>query len=166
MTRMFAAAALAAAAVLPATAGAVPPTNSSVPVGSTAACFVIATPALPATCNFVGAGSDDVGVGGVSTGTYSITHQRKVVHCTNHAVDGFGLETVIDKSGSGTPIGSQTSFLSGVVFTLTVTGNGFAAVGGKGTPGADMASDPVVPSGTNYAGSEDGTGGRGLGDPC
>jgi hypothetical protein len=169
MKRFIAAAALAASAAVPATAGALPPGNSSVPVGSTAACFVVATPAAPAICNFIGAGSGDVGVGGFSTGGYTITHQRKVAVCdaTTNTVSGYKLQTVTDDSQSGTNyIGSQDSYAKGVVFTLTVNGEGFAAVGGQGTPGADMASDPAVGPAPGYAGAEDGTGGAHAGDAC
>jgi len=167
MKGLFIAAALGAAALLPATAGAVPPGNTSVPLGSTAACFVVATPAAPATCNFIGAGSSDVGYGGIGTGDFTITHQRKVVDCgADNTVAGYKLVTAQDDSGSMAPAGSQTTFTSGIVYTATVTGAGFFAIGGQGTPGPDAAADPAVPTATNYAGAEDATGGAKVGDAC
>src|SRR3954447_2007411 len=91
---------VAAAIAIPATAGAVPPGNTSVPLGSTGACFVVATPAAPATCNFVGAGSGDVGYIGGGSGSYAITHKVKVVDCQNGVVAGYKTTTVTDDSGS------------------------------------------------------------------
>ena len=161
------AAALGAAALLPATAGAVPPGNTSVPLGSTAACFIVATPAAPATCNFVGAGSSDIGYGGIGTGDFTITHQRKVADCgADGTVSGFKLVTATDDSGSMTPAGSMSTFTSGIVYTATVTGEGFFAIGGQGTPGPDAAADPAVGAAPGYAGAEDATNGAKVGDAC
>ena len=161
------AAALGAAALLPATAGAVPPGNTSVPLGSTAGCFIVATPAAPATCSFVGAGSDDIGYGGIGSGDYTVTHQRKVVDCgAEQTVTGFKLSTVTDDSGSMQPAGDLSTWNEGVIYTATVTGVGFFAIGGQGTPGADTAADPAVGAAPDYAGAEDATGGKKVGDAC
>lgn len=168
MKRLVLGAALAAVAVVPATAGAVPPGNTSVPAGSTAACLVVSTPAGSAQCSFVGAGSKDVGDGGTGSGTYTITHQRKVAVCgADRKVSGFGLETVTDDSGSLSPyVGDTNTWSNGIVYTVKLTGAGFLAIGGQGTPGQDMAADPAVGPGPGYAGAEDATGGKKVGDAC
>src|SRR3954469_6933637 len=128
---------VAAAIAIPATAGAVPPGNTSVPLGSTASCFVVATPAAPATCNFVGAGSGDIGLIGGGSGTWNITHQIKVVTCdqTTHTVSGYHLQQANDQGGSLTPPGAaeMDSWQSNVVYTVTLAGEGFLALGGQGT---------------------------------
>ena len=166
MKGLITAAALAAAAILPATAAAVPPGNTSVPLGSTSACFIVSTPAAPATCNFVGS-SDAVGYGGIGSGNFTITHQRKVAVCGDDLkVSGFAAQTVSDDSGAMTPAGSQTGFLDGVIYTATIDGVGFFAIGGPGTPGADAAADPAVGPAPDFAGAEDGTGGKKVGDDC
>ena len=165
MTGLITAVALAAAALVPATAGAVPPGNTSVPLGSTAACFIVSTPAAPATCNFVGS-SDAVGYGGIGSGNFTITHKRKVAVCENHVVTGYALQTAEDDSGGMQPAGSMTSFDDGIVYTATLTGVGFFAVGGPGTPGADAAADPAVGPAPGYAGAEDRTNGAKVGDAC
>jgi len=169
MKLLIAAAALAAAA-LPATAGALPPGDTSVPLGSTAACVVIATPALPATCNFIGAGSSDVGYIGGGSGSYAITYKQKYAVCDSatQTVSGIALRNATDDSGDLTPpnAASQTTWQQGVVYTITLTGEGWLAIGGQGTPGQDMASTPQVGPAPDYAGAEDDTNGKHVGDAC
>jgi hypothetical protein len=166
MKGLITAAALVAAAIVPATAAAVPPGNTSVPLGSTSACVIVSTPAAPATCNFVGS-SDAIGYGGIGTGTYTITHKRKYAECgADHTVTAIKLDTTTDDSGSMDPAGSQTSFLDGIVYTATLDGVGFLAIGGPGTPGPDLAADPAVGAGPGFAGAEDATGGKQIGDAC
>lgn len=171
MKRFIVAASLAAAVVVPvAQAGAVPPGNSSVPLGSTNGCFVVATPAVPGTCNFLG-DSAQVGIGGFSTDGYTITHQRKFVRCTTttpRTVSEIGLETVTTDSESGTNYigdGPTTSWQQGIVNTLTIKGNGFAAVGGPGDPDPAMASDPQVGPSPAFVGAE-GSSSQKVGDNC
>jgi hypothetical protein len=160
------AAALSAAVLLPATAGAVPPGNTSVPLGSTAACFIVSTPAAPATCNFVGS-ADAVGYGGIGNGSFTITHKRKYAVCgPDRTITGFAVENVTDEEGTMAPAGSQTGFLDGIVYTAKLDGVGFFAVGGPGTPGPDAAADPAVGPGPDFAGAQDGTGGQKVGDAC
>jgi hypothetical protein len=170
MKSFIAAAALAAVAALPATAGALPPGDTSVPLGSTAACFVVATPAAPATCNFVGAGSSDVGYIGGGSGTYAITYKEKYAVCdpTTNTVSGYALRNATDDSGSLTPpnAASQTTWKKGVVYTITLNGEGWLAIGGQGTPGQDMASSPQVGPAPGYAGADDATGGKQVGAAC
>lgn len=172
MKRFIAATVLAAAAVVPATqAGAVPPDNTGVPAGSTHACAVVATPApVPASCNFTGA-SGGVGYGGVSTGGFTLTHQEKVNVCTDDGtgtrrVSSYTLNTRRDEGSSASGAwdnGPSYSFATGIVYTLTVKGVGFGAVGGQGTPGPDMASEPKVGGAPGYAGAQ---GGSPLGAAC
>ena len=156
-----------AVASLPTTAGAVPPGNSSVPLGSTAACALVATPALPATCNFVGVGTYDLGFSVLGSGSYKIVHQQKIVTCIDHVVTGYRLATRVDYSYSLTPYsGAVTPFLDGVVYTATFDGQGVLVIGGAGTPGPDIASDPAAPKQVGNPGAEDATGGHQVGDAC
>jgi hypothetical protein len=168
MKRFIAAAALTAAAIVPASAGAVPPGNASVPLGSTKGCFVVASPAGKATCNFVGAGSSDLGYIGGGQGTYAISHQQKVVTCTAGKVTGYHLASHVDDAGDLAPpnAASQTTWTNNIVYTITLTGTGWLAIGGSGTPGQDMASDPAVGAGPAYAGAEDATAGAQINDAC
>jgi hypothetical protein len=176
MKRFVLAAALLGVVVLPAgEAGAVPPGNSSVPLGSTKGCFVVGlNSVLPGTCNFVGTGGGppdgDIGYIGGGSGYFEISHQRKVVTCDGAGkVSGYHLTKAVGQSGDLTPpnAAGTASWTSGVVYTVTVTGFGWLAVGGSGSP-ADLASstEPAAPSGQNFAGSEDGTGGKTVGQAC
>jgi hypothetical protein len=162
MKRLFAAAALAAVAVLPASqAGAVPPEATGFPAGNNA-CFVIATPALPGKCNFTGA-SGGIGYGGISSGGATLTHVKKVNVCTvdpadgKSKVSGYAAQVVTDATAEGqSPIdfedGPSYSFATGRVYTFTVNGVGFGAVGGQSSPGA---AEPATPSaGNSFAGAE------------
>jgi hypothetical protein len=161
MNRLFATAALAAVAVLPATAGAVPPATTGFPAGNNA-CFVVATPALPGKCNFTGA-SGGIGYGGISSGGATLTHIKKVNVCTVDAADGkskvsgYAAQVVTDATAKGqSPIdfedGPSYSFVTGRVYTFTVNGVGFGAVGGQSAPGA---AEPATPSSASWAGAED-----------
>jgi opacity protein-like surface antigen len=182
MKRFIAAAALAAAAIAPATASAVPPGNSGAPVGSQNACTTAGTPApgVSPSCNFMGAGAG-IGYGGVSQSGFKLSHVQKINVCgpdpadaTKSIVTGVTGSVRIDDEGSWAPgptayfaQGPSESFLSGVVFTLTIKGVGFGAVGGQGTPGPNSGSEPATPSAANnWAGSENNTGGLKVGDPC
>lgn len=167
MKHLFVAAALAAAAVPAAQAGAVPPGNTSLPLGSTNGCAVVATPAVPGTCNFKGS-SSDIGYGGVSTGGFTLTHKQKVSKCVDGKTTAdVELKTVTDDGASGSgPFydGPSYALKNGVIYTFTVLGNGFGVIGGQGTPGPDMASDPAVGPAPGYAGAEDAT--KPVGTPC
>jgi len=168
------AAALGAAALLPAAAGAAPPTTSGIPLGSNA-CFVVATPALPGTCNFTGA-ANGIGYGGGTDGSYSLTHIRKTNVCTVDPADGinkvssYKADVVADAAGEAgdgyTPFdfedGPSFSFTTGRVYTFTITGNGFGAAGGQTGP---ATAEPATPSASDWAGA-DTSGASALGTPC
>jgi hypothetical protein len=160
MKRFIAAAAFAVAAV-PAVAGAVPPGNSSLPLGSTSACAIAAAPAgpVPGKCSFRSAG-DTIGYAGASSGGFTLTHQQKVNKCVaGKTTADLELKTVTDASGGAGPFydGPDLGLRSGVVYTFTVLGGGWAIAGGQGTPGQDMSSDPTVGAAPGYAGAEDAT---------
>ena len=161
MKRLFVAAALAVAAVPAAQAGAVPPDSSGGPVGS-AACVVVGNPVVPATCRFQAA-SGAVGYAGFAApgGSVTLTHQEKLATCnpTTHLYE-IKVNTITDDSAGSPPdyLGSQGGLTAGVVYTLTVTGQGgFAMGGGPGSPGvpAEPADTPV-----------DRTNGHKANDPC
>ena len=157
MKRLIIAAVLAGAAVLPATAGAVPPSTQGGPLG-TAACTVFASPAPAATsCNFTGA-SGGLGFMGGSSGGYSLTHVQKVNVCTNGVVTGHAANTVTDESSTSPgPFydGPSYAFAIGRVYTFTVNGVGWGVIGGPSTPSAAAPAEPATPSAANdFAGAE------------
>lgn len=139
MKRFIAVAALAAAAVVPATQA------GAVPLGSQAACSVGNSPATPSSsCLFLD-GGQTVGVGGVMGpgGSWSLTHKEKTSSCVNHVIV-HTVSTVTDESGTGPNyIGAQPDTIAGVVYTITINGPGFASGGGPGTPGPDSAAEPA-----------------------
>jgi hypothetical protein len=155
MKRLFAAAALAAVAVLPASqAGAVPPSNSGGPAGS-GACVVVGNPAIPATCRFTAA-SGSVGYAGFAGpgGTVTLTHKEKVATCNAQRVYAITVNTVTDDSAGAAPdyLGSQGGLVTGTVYTLTVTGpGGFAMGGGSGGPATDEPADTPVDKTNGHA---------------
>jgi hypothetical protein len=163
MKRLFVAAALAAAAVPAAQAGAIPPDTAGGPLGWGSACMVVATPApAPATCRFTGS-SQSVGYGGGAApgGSVTLSHKEKIASCVSGAWV-HSTKTVIDDSAGGVPeyLGSQGGLTPGVVYTLTVTGTaGFAIAGGPGTP---AAAPPAEPADT----AVDKTQGHAAGTPC
>jgi hypothetical protein len=177
MKRFIVAAALSAAAVVPVSqAGAVPPGNAGAPLGSQGGCFVVATPApVSASCNFLG-GPSNQGVAGFTTGGYKISHQKRIAVCDNNVprkVTGFTTVTVVDENNvysapSYIGDGPGTTWPTGIVQTLTILGNGFAVIGGSGTPSQAMATnpEPVVGPGPAYAGAENGAGSLAVGDNC
>jgi hypothetical protein len=139
MKRFIAAAALAAAAVVPATQA------GAVPIGSQNACAIANSPATPSSaCRVIGS-SSGVGVGGFAGpgGAITLTHKEKTSSCDNHVIV-HTTTTKTDKSVTGPNyLGSQGGLSNGVVYTLTVSGPGFAAAGGQGTPGPNSASEPA-----------------------
>ena len=158
MKRLITTAALLGAAVLPATAGATPPSTQGGPLG-TAACTVFASPAPAATsCNFTGA-SGGIGYMGGSSGGFSISHVQKVNVCTNGLVTGHAAKTAVDESSTGAgPFydGPGYAFVAGRVYTFTVSGVGWGIIGGPSTPGASAPAEPATPDATNsFAGAED-----------
>lgn len=158
MKRFIVAAALAAAAV-PAMAAAVPPESTGGPLGPNA-CAVVGTPALPATCRFQ-ANSQTVGSGGFAGpgAKITLTHKVKSSSCVNNVIV-HAVNTVTDESVSGPNyLGSQESYISGVVYTLTITGPGFAIAGGPGTPSPAVPAEPADTP-------QDQTGGTTAGAPC
>jgi len=169
MKRLFAAAALGAAALVPASlAGAVPPGTSGGPLGS-AACTVFGTPApgVTSSCNFTGA-SGGLGYIGGSSGGFSLTHVVKVNKCVNGATTADVQGTVkTDASGGAGPFnaGPGYNFVPGRVYTFAIIGYGWGAVGGNSTPTPTAPSEPATPSAANnYAGAENGT--VAVGTPC
>ena len=173
MKRLFTVAVLATA-IVPATAGAIPPDTQGGPLGS-AACVVFSSPAPAAnSCNFTGDANGLGYVGGSSTGGFSLTHVAKTVVCTAGTVTGFAAKVITDASGAGdgyTPFdfsgGPGYNFVVGRVYTFTVDGVGWGAVGGPSTPGASTPAEPATPStANNFAGAEDQTGGLAIGSAC
>ena len=158
MKRFITAAALLGAAVLPATAGAIPPDSQGGPLGG-AACMVFASPAPASTsCNFTGA-SGGLGYMGGSSGGFTLTHVQKVNVCTNGVVTGYAAKTATDESSTASgPFydGPGYAFAIGRVYTFTVNGIGWGVVGGQSTPAPTPPAEPATPSAANnYAGAED-----------
>jgi opacity protein-like surface antigen len=144
---------IALAAVLAAAGLSTAAPAGAVPLVTQNACAIAnaAAAAPSASCRF--AGGNGVGVAGFSDKGYSITHKEKraVVDDAGCAVFEDGvlkteIVTVIDDSDSGQgPIGNQDSYASGVVFTLTILGNGEAQAGGYGsTPSPSEPADSAV----------------------
>ena len=158
MKRLFIAAALVGAAVMPATAGAVPPTTSGGPLGS-AACTVFGGSPLTASCNFTGASTGGLGYVGGSSGGFTLTHVQKVNICdAAGVVTGYKAVVKTDASSSGSgPFydGPGYTFANGRVYTFTVLGQGWGAAGGQSTPTPAPPAEPDTPSAANnYAGAE------------
>ena len=174
MKRLITAAALLGAALLPATAGAIPPASSGGPLGSSACVVFGGAPGMASSCNFTGDANGLGYIGGSSTGGFSLTHIAKTVVCANGTVTGFAAKVVTDASGAGdgyTPFdfsaGPGYAFVVGRVYTFTVDGQGWGAVGGPSTPAPNSPAEPATPSAANnYAGAEDQTGGLAVGSAC
>ena len=174
MKRLITAAALLGAALLPATAGAIPPASSGGPLGSSACVVFGGAPGMASSCNFTGDANGLGYVGGSSTGGFSLTHVAKTVVCTSGTVSGYAAKVVTDASGAGdgyTPFdfsaGPGYAFVVGRVYTFSVDGQGWGAVGGPSTPAPNPPAEPATPSAANnYAGAEDQTGGLAVGSAC
>ena len=155
--KRIAAAALGIAALVPAGAGATPPSTSGGPLGS-AACIVFGTGQLPSSCNFTGT-ADGLGYAGGSSGGFSLTHVQKVNVCTDGKVTGYAAKTVQDAGSTGSgPFydGPGYGFSAGRVYTFTVIGQGWGIVGGQSSPSPSAPAEPATPSAANnYAGAED-----------
>jgi hypothetical protein len=168
MKRLVVAAVLAGAALIPASqAAAVPPTSAGGPLGS-AACTVFGGSPFSSSCNFTGA-SGGLGYMGGSTAGFSLTHIQKVAICAEHVVTGFTAVVATDaQSTAQGPFnaGPGYNFIVNRVYTFTVKGQGWGAVGGPSTPGASVPAEPATPGPSNWAGAEDLTGGAKQGDSC
>lgn len=151
--KRFAAAALMAAAALPALAGAQP-------IGSDKACGVgMLAGQGDSSCRFLATAST-LGIAGVSDAGWSLTHKEKTSAC----VEGVIVHTTttvkdFDESAAG-PVAEQTALTASVVYTLTIKGNGGLMAGGPSggapSPAATEPADEAV----------DKTGGTTVGAVC
>jgi len=160
-------AALLGAAVLPSTAGAIPPTSAGGPLGS-AACTVFGGSPLSSSCNFTGA-SGGLGYIGGSSGGFSLTHVQKVNDCQNGVVAGYKavVKTDAESTGSGPfNAGPGYPYAIGRVYTFTVRGQGWGAAGGPSDPSPSAPAEPATPTASNWTGAEDLTGGAAVGSAC
>lgn len=153
MKRFIAAAALAAA-LAPALAGAQP-------IGSDKACGVGQLQGEgEKTCRFLATAST-LGIAGFSDAGWMLTHNVKTSSC----VDGKIVHTTtafrdFDVSAAG-PIAEQTALKAGVVYTLSIKGNGGILAGGpSGGAPSPTASHPADNA------PEDKTGGTTAGASC
>ena len=151
--KRFAAAALMAAAALPALAGAQP-------IGSDKACGVGQLQGQGEdTCRFLATAST-LGIAGFSDAGWSLSHKVKTSECVASKI--VHTTTTIkdfDESAAG-PVAEQTALTAGVVYTLTIKGNGGIMAGGPSggapSPAASEPADAVV----------DNTGGSVAGATC
>lgn len=137
MKRFIAAAALAAA-VGPALAGAQP-------IGSDKACGVgMLAGQGDSSCRFLATAST-LGLAGFSDAGWSLTHKvktsacvaGKIVHTTTDFKD-------FDESAAG-PVAEQTALTAGIVYTLTIKGNGGIMAGGpSGGAPSPTATEPAA----------------------
>ena len=160
MKRLFLAAALAAAAVPAAQAGAIPPDTAGGPLGAGGACMAVGGTPAPGVCRFL-ASSDTVGSGGIAGpgGSITLTHKEKTASCVNN-VWVHTTTTKTDESVTGPNyLGSMDSYIAGVVYTLTVSGPGWAVAGGPSDPAPAAPAEPADSA-------RDLTGGHAAGSAC
>jgi hypothetical protein len=151
--KRFAAAAVLAAALAPAVAGAQP-------IGSDKACGVgMLGGQGDDSCRFV-ATADTLGIAGFSDGGWSLTHKEKTSACVASKIV-HTTTTIKDFDVSGlSQVAEQTALTAGVVYTLSIKGNGGIMAGGPTmaapSPTASEPADAVV----------DKTGGTAAGAAC
>jgi hypothetical protein len=136
----FTAAALLAAALVPAIAGAQP-------IGSEAACGVgMLGGQGEDSCRFV-ASADTLGIAGFTDTGWSLTHKEKTSACVNNVIV-HTTQTVTDFEGTTGPVAEQTALVAGTVYTLSIEGNGGIMAGGPSggapSPTAEHPADAVV----------------------
>lgn len=150
--KRFAAAALLAAVMTPPVAGAEP-------LGSDKACGVgMAQGGGTSSCRFT-ASADTLGLIGFTTDGWTLTHKVRTSACVDHVY--VHTTTVVEDFDEGAgPVGEQTSLTAGVVYTLSLKGNGLILAGGPSdgapSPTASEPEDAVV----------DNTGGTVAGATC
>src|SRR5688500_5809261 len=98
MKRFAVAAALAAAALVPATqSSAIPPDSAGGPLGWGGACMVVGNPAVPATCRFTA--NSAVGYAGFAGpgGSVTLSHKEKTAVCDQNTVPATWKHVVTTK---------------------------------------------------------------------
>lgn len=135
MKRFIAVAALAAAAVVPATQA------GAQPLASQTACGVGQFMGEgDDSCRFL-ATADTLGLAGAVDGTWKLSHKELVATCGTDKKVHITTNTVTDKSGGAGPVAEpQLTFTAGITYTLEMTGNGGIAAGGPSGGAPDPAA--------------------------
>jgi hypothetical protein len=131
--KRFAAAALLAAAVVPAVAGAQP-------LASQTACGVgMFMGQGDKDCRFM-ANANTLGLTGVVDGTWTLSHRETTAACTGGVIT-ITTTKVVDKSGGAGPAAEpDLTFTPGITYTLEMTGNGGLIAGGPSGGAPDPAA--------------------------
>lgn len=162
MKRFTVVAALAATALVPAAqSAAIPPDTAGGPLGWGGACMVVGGTPAKGECRFTASG-DTVGAGGFAGpgAVITLSHKETVVTCAAGNVTGYETVTVVDEKVTGPNyLGVQDSLSDGVVYTLSITGPGFAVAGGPSEPAAAPPAEPADKP-------ADRTGGKQVGAAC